>query len=110
MKRSAFKIKLANALMKFKEDSHRSQRLSIGSPAEEVEDKAHALILLEKPTKEKDGKERKFQRYQKLALCEACVGSNGEVYPLCVPSTGQMCFEMHIVHGLPPKQCHTSQS
>ena len=68
MKHSVFKIKLANALMEFKEDSHRSQRLSIGSPAEEVEDKAHALILLEKPTKEKDGKERKFQRYQKYCF------------------------------------------
>ena len=68
MKHSAFKIKLANALMEFKEDSHHSQRLSIGSPAEEAEDKAHALILLEKPTKEKDGKERKFQRYQKYCF------------------------------------------
>ena len=41
--------------------------------------------------------------------CEACLGSNGEVYPLWAPSTGQKCFQMHIVHGLPPKQRHTAQ-
>ena len=127
MKHSAFKIKLANVLMEFKEDSHCPQRLPLGSPAEEVEDKVHVLVLLEKPTNEKDGKERKFQRYQKYYFycqhnphktplkqkthwhCEACVGSNGEVYPPCAPSTGQKCFQMHRVHGLPPKQCHTAQ-
>ena len=68
MKHSAFKIKLANVLMEFKEDSHCPQRLPLGSPAEEVEDKVHVLVLLEKPTNEKDGKERKFQRYQKYCF------------------------------------------
>ena len=63
MKHSAFKIKLENALMEFKEDSHHSQRLSLGSPVEEVPDKLHVLVLLEKPIKGKEGKERKFQRY-----------------------------------------------
>ena len=114
MKYGVFKIKLANGLMEIKEESHRPQRLSLGSPSEGVADKVHALLLLEKPTKGKDGKERKFQRYQKYCFycqhnpdkapskqktswhCEACVESNGEVCPLCAPSTGQKCFQMHI--------------
>ena len=101
-----------------------TQRLpsSLSSAAEEVTDKAHVLVLLEKPTKAKDGKVRKFQRYREYCFycqhnpdkvpskqktswhCETCVGSNGEVHTLYAHSTGRKCFQMHIVHGLPPKQ------
>ena len=67
MKHSASKIKLANALMEFK-DSHCPQKLSFGSPVEEVADKVHVLVLLEKPNKRKDGKERKFQRSRSIVF------------------------------------------
>lgn len=91
IKHSALEIKLANALLESKEDSHHLQGLSLGSPAEEVKDMVYVLVLLKKPTKGKDGKERKFQRYQKYCFycqhnldkalskqktswhCEACV-------------------------------------
>ena len=67
MKHSASKIKLANALMEFK-DSHCPQKLSFGSPVEEVADKVHVLVLLEKPNKRKDRKERKFQTTRSIVF------------------------------------------
>ena len=127
MKHSDFKVKLANALMGYIMEQHRTLRLSNNNvaPAEEADAKVHVLVLLEKPFKGKDGEERDFQRYQKYCFycqhnpvgnpskqktsfhCKACVGPNGQVYPLCQPSTGRSCFQMHIVNGLPPKQRHT---
>ena len=102
-------------------------REEIANKTEEVADKVYVLVLLGKPTEGKDGKESKFQRYQKYCFycqhnpdkapskqktswhCQACVGSNGEVHPLCAPSTGWKYFQMHIVHGLPQKRRHTAQ-
>ena len=126
IKHSKFKINLANILMKYKEDQHRPKRLGIGLPVEIEAPKIHALVYLEKPVRDKDGNDRQFSRYQKYCYycqhnpskgpsvkktswhCEACKGSRGEVYPLCAPSTGRKCFQLHVEHGLPPKRRHTA--
>ena len=126
LKHSSFKINLANELMSFRMKQHRPPRLSNDFvPAAEEDKKVHALVLLSKPSKGKDGQERAFQRFQKYCYycqhnpeerpekrktsyhCEACVGPNGQVYPLCQPSTGRHCFQKHIVNGIPTKRYHT---
>ena len=106
MKHSASKIKLANAPIEFK-DSHCPQKLSFGSPDEKVAGKVHVLVLLEKPNKRKDGKERKFQRSRSIVFIvnitwtrphqnrrpvdtvrPVCGQTVKYTYPLCAPSTG----------------------
>ena len=115
-----FKVDLANALINFKEDIIRPIRRSL-EPLVAAPAPVHVLKVLEKPTVDKNGKEREFKRYQKYCFycqhdptkppviqktsyyCKACVGLNGELYPLCSPDTGRDCFQLHIVHGLPKK-------
>ena len=117
----SFKVGLANALMLFQEVSIRPTR-GIAIPTAEAPAPVHVLKALEKPTVDKDGKARQFKRYQKYCFycqhnpskppavqktsyyCVACVGSNGELYPLCNPDTGRDCFQLHILHGLPQKR------
>ena len=128
MKHSIFKMKLANTLMEYKEPQQRSIRLPLVIPADDSQSqtKVHALVLLEKPKKDKDGEDRDFKRYQKYCFycqhdplnppkksktsyeCEACVGENGLHYPLCAPSTGRNCFQKHIAYGLPTKRQYKS--
>ena len=121
IKHSDFKVKLANALSKFKETAPHTKRFSLEVPILYI-GKVHVLKLLQKPTKDDVKQESKNNRYQKYRFycqhnpnnvpeerktswhCEACVGPNGQVYPLCDPKTRRKCFELHIVHGLPPKR------
>ena len=90
--------------MEYKEEERRPQRFSIDHPQVCVE---KDLALLNKPTKGKRGDERDSKRCQKYCLycqhdprkepekhqtsyhCKGCLGSNGEVYPLCQPTTGR---------------------
>ena len=117
----SFKLKLANALMSYKEASARPTR-GIAPQTDGAPSPVHVLKALEKPTVDKSGKPRQFKRYQKYCFycqhnpaqepvsqktsyhCVACIGTNGEVYPLCSPDTGRDCFEKHIKHGLPQKR------
>ena len=121
IKHSEFKVELANALYKFKETAPHTKRFSLEVPIPDIA-KVHVLKLLQKPTKDGVEQERKNNWYQKYYFycqhnpnkapeeqktswhCEACVGPNGQVYPLCDPKTGRKRFEFHIVHGLPPKR------
>ena len=116
-----FKVDLANALISFKGDTTRPIRSSI-EPLVPAAEPVHVLKVLEKPVVDKYGKEQEFKRYQKYCFycqhdptkppviqktsyhCIACVGSNGELYPLCNPDTGRDCFQLHILHGLPQKR------
>ena len=121
MKHADFKVKLANALTKFKETTPHAKRFSLEVPIPDIA-KVHFLKLLQKPTKSGVEQEMKNSRYQKYCFycqhnpnkapeerktswhCEACVVPNGRVYPLCDPKTERRCFELHIVNGLPPKR------
>ena len=121
IKHSEFKVELANALYKFKETAPHTKRFSLEVPIPDIA-KVHVLKLLQKPTKDGVEQERKNNWYQKYYFycqhnpnkapeeqktswhCEAYVGPNGQVYPLCDPKTGRKRFEFHIVHGLPPKR------
>ena len=121
IKHSDFKVKLANALSKFKETAPRTKRFSLEVPIPDIA-KVHVLKLLQKPTKDGVEQEKKNNQYQKYCFycqhnpnkapeerktswhCEACVGPNGQVYLICDLKTGRKCFKLHIVHGLPPKR------
>lgn len=90
-------------------------------PTSEAPAPVHVLKALEEPMVDKDGEARQFMWYQNYCFycqhnpskppaaqktsyhCVACVGSNGELYPLWNPDTGRDCFQLHIVHGLPQK-------
>ena len=100
IKPSDFKVKLANALSKFKEIAPHTKRFSLEVPIPDIA-KVHVLKLLQKPTKDGVEQERKNSGYQKYCFycqrnpnkapeerktssnCEACVGPNGQVYLLC---------------------------
>ena len=99
IKLSDFKVKLVNALSKFNETAPHTKRFSLEVPIPDIA-KVHVLKLLQKPTKDGVEQERKNNRYQKYCFygqhnpnkapeerktswhCEACVGPNGQVYPL----------------------------
>ena len=122
MKHCDFKITLANLLMRFQKEDRRPERL-IAPAAETVPTPSiHCLVLMTKPQTDKEGNTRSFQRYQKYCYvcqhnpgknpvkfktsyhCQACVGPNGERYPLCSPNTGRNCFQLHVRDGLPKKR------
>ena len=118
IKHTDFKVKLANALSKFKETAPHAKRFSLEVPIPDIA-KVHVLKLLQKPTKDGVEQERKNNWYQRYCFycqhnpnkapeeqktswhCEACVGPNGQVYRLCHTKTERKCFELHIAHGLP---------
>ena len=121
IKHCDFKIKLGNALCKFKEATQRAKRLSIDVSISNTHiEKVHLPKLLERP--KGSGKEGQKGRYQKYCYycqhnpatepvirktsyyCEACLGPNGEQYPLCHPDTGRECMKLHIINGMPTKR------
>ena len=114
IKHSDFKVKLANALSKFKETTPHTKEILTRSTYPDIA-KMHVLKLPQKQTKDGVEQERKNNRYQKYCFycqhnpnkapeerktswhCEVCVGPNGQMYPLCDPKTGRKCFQLHIV-------------
>ena len=125
IKHCDYKVKLANALMEFKENEPRPTRNSLEPSVGGASAKVHVLKLLEKLTADKNGCEKQYRRYQRECFycqhnpqkkpeihktsyhCEGCVGPRGQLYPLCDPKTGRECFKLHIVNGLPSKRRYT---
>ena len=67
IKHSDFKVKLANALSKFKETAPRTKRFSLEVPIPDIA-KVHVLKLLQKTGKDGVEQKRKNNRYQKYCF------------------------------------------